>query len=123
MEKINIKQLFEKHRHSMDKEKKVCMTAWNQQSSVEEYMKNEGYGHGVVLFLTYIEGITNGEFVCYHKKCDIPYEDTFDSTYDEVILKRKDGKLFKFDMCVELGEYSDEMIEVKEKIKTIKCYE
>lgn len=125
MEKINTKELFEKYRHLMNNEKKVCMTAWNQKSSVEEYIKTEGYGHGVVLFLTYIEGITDGEFVDYDKKWDVPDEDTFDSKYDEAIFKRKDGKLFKCDICVEFGKYSEEMIEVKEKTKTIKlkCYE
>jgi len=123
MEKINTKELFEKYRHSMDNEKRCVLSGWNQTSSVEEYMEEEGYGQGVVLFLMNISKITDGEFIKYHSKNNIHYEDSFDTTYDEVIFKRNDGKLFKCDICEEYGEYSEEMKEVKEKVKTINCYE
>lgn len=123
MEKINTKELFEKYRHSMDNEKRCVLSGWNQESSVEEYMNEEGYGQGVVLFLMNISKITDGEYIKHFSKNNIHYEDSYDSTYDEVIFRRKDGKLFKCDICEEFGEYSEEMIEVKEKKKSIKYYE
>lgn len=114
-ETINIVELFEKYRKSMTPEN----IGWSPNDSFEEYMSLEGYERGVALFLERLESVTNGEFIDFDSK-EIPLENSFDSDYLECICKRKDGKLFRYDLCIEFGRYSTEMVEVKPYTEIVK---
>lgn len=114
---INVKDLFEKYRPTID----TTAFGWSGES-LEEYMEEEGYGHGVYLFIVSIEYITKGEYFNHTSKT-LNHPEYYDTTYEEVIIKRKDGKYFKLDVCCEHGEYSDEMVEVIKKSKTITIFE
>lgn len=121
MEKINVKELFEEYRKFMD-ENRNLISGWNLDSSVEEYMEDEGYGQGVVLFLESISTITNEEFY-YVKNLTKRHEEYYDTNYQKTVLKRKDGKFFELNYCVEHGEYDEFMLEVKKKTRKQTYYE
>jgi len=122
-EKINVEELFEKYRPIIDTlEIRKKISGWNTDSLVEEYMEEEGYGHGVTLFFDNINVITDGEFkVESVKDRRYPSDVKYDTSYKEMIILRSDGKFFKIDeVCEEYGEYSEEMIEVIKKTKVVK---
>lgn len=110
-EKINVEQLFEKYRPLMDlPEMRKKYSGWCNESSIEEYMIDEGYGQGVVLFFTYIDVITNEKYKTYSTKSRrYPSDIKYDTGYDEIIIERNDNKFFKLELlCVEDGDYSED---------------
>lgn len=124
-ETINVKELFEKYRHNIVSGNLYGWGEFPEEGfgSFKEYMEEEGYGAGVVLFLDRsIEKITNGEFKVIHWDNYID-ENYDDKTIEEVVYKRKDGKLFKCYFCIEDGNFDEELIEVQKKKVSKTIYE